>query len=144
MRALQKALISKFKFLTSVLVVVSLVTSCSSKEDSFCNSANRLQNSIEQVDLSDLTAALSPDFWSDLENTVTDLENETNGNLNESVRGIHAELNSLIDKLKDSDYDLGKILLSPATLDELTGVTASIVDFVAAQLQVEINANCAK
>ena len=103
-----------------------------------------LQLSIEQIDLSDFTSALSPEFWADLQATVTDLDNQTSGELNNSVNNIKTELDSLVEQLKDADYDLAKILLSPATLSELTAVSTSLVDFVALQLQGEIDSSCAK
>lgn len=144
MKALPKVAKSKPRYLVHLFVAFLLVASCSSEEETFCTSAQEFQESIEQIDLSDFTSALSPEFWADLQATVADLDNQTSGELNNSVNNIKTELDSLVEQLKDADYDLAKILLSPATLSDLTAVTTSLVDFVALQLQGEIDSSCAK
>ena len=144
MKALPTVAKSKPSYLIQLFVTLALVASCSSEEETFCTSAQEFQESIEQIDLSDFTSALSPEFWADLQATVTDLDNQTSGELNNSVNNIKTELDSLVEQLKDADYDLAKILLSPATLSELTAVSTSLVDFVALQLQGEIDSSCAK
>lgn len=130
--------------LLAILLSSCLFVGCSSDEQSFCNSAQDIQNSVEGIDLTDITAAISPDFWSDLQSSLNDLERETSGDLNDSVQQVQSDLNSLIARLKDADYDLAKILLSPETLSDLTLVTSALVGFVANQLQEEVDATCTK
>ena len=130
--------------LFGVFLFTSVIAGCGSGETSFCDSAQEFQNSIERADLSDITAALGPEFWSDLQGSLNDLEDQTNGEFNESVQELQSRLNSLVSQLESADYDLGKIFLSPETLSNFTVVTSTLVEFVANQLQDEISTTCAK
>lgn len=129
----------------SVFVVFSLATltaSCGSDKEAFCNSAQDLQASVSQLELSDVTAALGAEFWGSVQTTINDVVRSTSGDVREVAELVQVELESLVERLESVNYDLARIALSPDVASDLATVVAALVTFVATELQSEIDANC--
>jgi len=130
---------------TSLFMLLSLATataSCGSDEAAFCSSAQDLQTSVSQLELSDVTAALGAEFWGSVQTTVDDIVRSTSGDVREVAEILQVELNSLVERLESVDYDLAQIALSPSVAADLATVVAALIAFAANELQTEIDANC--
>lgn len=127
-------------FLLSSFIVIG----CSSEEQATCESARELQRTIERVDLKDITTVLGPEFWSDLQLSLAELESESSSEFGTTIAELRKDLDELVLRLEELDFDLGALLLSPATLSNLTTVTSSIVTFASDQLQNELETYCGK
>lgn len=119
-----------------------LFVGCSSEEQATCESAKELQRTIERVDLKDLTTVLGPEFWSGIQQALAELESDSSSEFSTTITELRKDLDELVLRLEDLDYDLGALLLSPATLSNLTTVTSSITAFAANQLQNELDVYC--
>ena len=128
--------------IVALLSVVTTTTSCGSDDASFCGSAQSLQTAVSQLELEDVTAALGEEFWSAVQTTVDDVVHSTSGDFRDLAKILQEELDSLIDRLEAVDYDLAQIALSPSVAADLAIVTASLIAFVANELQTEIGASC--
>lgn len=71
------------------------------------------------------------------------MEKESSDELKGTIHRLGTELDSLVSRLEEADFDLGAILFSPETLSDITLVTSSIISFAANRLQNEIDTYCA-
>jgi hypothetical protein len=128
--------------IVALLSVATTTTSCGSDDASFCDSAQSLQTAVSQLELEDVTAALGAEFWGAVQTTVDDMVRSTSGEFREVANILQQELDSLIDRLEAVDYDLVQIALSPSVAADLAILTASLIAFVANELQTEIDTSC--
>jgi len=128
--------------IVALLSVATTTTSCGSDDASFCDSAQSLQTAVSQREREDVTAALGAEFWGAVQTTVDDMVRSTSGEFREVANILQQELDSLIDRLEAVDYDLVQIALSPSVAADLAILTASLIAFVANELQTEIDTSC--
>jgi hypothetical protein len=121
---------------------ISTLAGCGESQGSICQSARDLQLAVNEIQVDELTSALGPEFWQEVDALLGELATSNSDEINTLAAELRAELGRFITRLEAVNYNLVAAALDPEAAELFVTIASDLLGFASNELQLVVNEQC--